>query len=61
MDNKLFYIEKPHIDFGYRAHPNMTVCMCTKSLCQIHNETFNIYTHFIPAIYIIVQIGMLLS
>ena len=45
-----------YIDVGYRAHPNMSVCMCTKSLCQMHNETMNIYTHLLPAFYMIYQL-----
>ena len=38
----------------------MTVAMCTKSMCQMHNETMNIYTHFLPALYILAQMVMLL-
>ena len=37
----------------------MTATMCCRSLCQVHNETMNIYTHFVPALYILVQLCML--
>ena len=57
---KLFFVEKEHIEVGYRAHDNMTVGMCCKSMCQIHNETGNIYTHFLPALYTLYQTILLL-
>ena len=50
---KLFFMERRHIEVGYRAHPKMTVGMCTRSICQLHNETMNIYTHMLPAFYIL--------
>ena len=52
---KLFFVEKEHIEVGYRAHENMTAGMCVKSLCQMHNETLNIYTHLLPAVYTLFQ------
>ena len=57
---KLFFMEKKHIEVGYRAHPKMTVRMCTRSICQLHNETMNIYTHMLPAVYILFQTFLLL-
>ena len=48
---KLFFVERDHITVGYRAHENMTIGMCTKTACMMHNETMNIYTHFLPALY----------
>jgi len=51
---KLFFVEKEHIKVGYRANHNMTFGMCCQSLCQVHNETGNIYTHMLPAIYILI-------
>ena len=35
--------------------------MCTKSLCQVHNETASIYTHFLPALYILAHLVLLLT
>ena len=56
---KLFFVEKEHIEVGYRAHENMTAKMCCRSVCQVHNETFNIWSHMLPAVYIIYQLVLL--
>ena len=32
-----WFMRLPHCRFGYRYHPEMNFCMCTKSLFQLHN------------------------
>lgn len=49
--HKMFYVHRDYITVGYRACPNMTVSKCTRSLFQLHNETTNVWSHLIPAIY----------
>ena len=39
----------------------MTVGMCCRSLGQMHNETGNIYTHMLPALYIFTQLVLLVT
>ena len=39
----------------------MTMGMCCRSLCQVHNETANIYTHMLPALYILIQLVLLIT
>ena len=50
----LFYVKRDFIRYGYRAHEDMNFKRCTSSLCMVHNETMNIYSHLIPGIYFIV-------
>ena len=47
--------------FGYRYHPEMDFCMCTKSLFQLHNQTMNVYTHMIPAIYMLNELRQIIT
>lgn len=41
--------ENPYIKSGYRR-PMNSAMMCFKSCAVLHNETLNIYTHFLPAV-----------
>jgi adiponectin receptor len=41
--------DNPHIITGYRAH--YTFSECAKSIFSIHNETGNIWTHLIGAVF----------
>ncbi|CAL8086655.1 unnamed protein product [Calicophoron daubneyi] len=46
--------QEPGILTGYR-YPESSFCLCLKSLFQLHNETLNIWTQIIPALYFFVQ------
>jgi adiponectin receptor len=46
--------------YGYRSHRNMTATRCLTSMIMgVHNETMNVLTHFIPAVYFLVQLNAL--
>ena len=47
----MFYVRVKYIKYGFRAHPNMTVGKCLRSLFMLHNETFNVWTHLISGSY----------
>jgi len=49
----MFCVLAPFISEGYRACPCMTVNKATSTLFMIHNETLNIWTHLLPAVYYI--------
>ena len=55
-----WFYRVPHTRFGYRYHPAMDACMCTKSLFQLHNQTMNIYTHLLPAVYFAIQLWQII-
>ncbi|KAF2476270.1 uncharacterized protein BDR25DRAFT_321791 [Lindgomyces ingoldianus] len=44
-----WYQDNPHIQTGYRPVSN-SYQSCLLSLSYLHNETINIYTHFLPAL-----------
>ncbi|ORY11487.1 hemolysin-III related-domain-containing protein [Clohesyomyces aquaticus] len=44
-----WYQDSPHIQTGYRPVSN-SYQSCVHSLSYLHNETVNIYTHFLPAV-----------
>ncbi|KAI5750330.1 hypothetical protein M8J76_014733 [Diaphorina citri] len=44
----------PYITSGYR--PILNAWGCLRSLCYVHNETVNIFTHGIPIFYILMTI-----
>ena len=46
-----FFERKRYIKLGYRAHQNLTVGKCTKSLFMLHNETFNTWSHLLCGVY----------
>ena len=52
--DNLFFVKRDYIRYGYRAHENMTFGMCTKTVCQVHNETGNVFTHLLPGIYFLI-------
>jgi len=56
-----WFFRIPYCRFGYRYHPAMDTCMCTKSLFQLHNQTMNIYTHLLPAIYFAIELGKVIA
>lgn len=43
------YLHNPHILSGYRVHFSRRLAL--HSLFRLHNETLNIWTHLLPAIY----------
>jgi adiponectin receptor len=45
------YFINPYMNEGYRVHYNMKDCLC--SIFSLHNETFNIWTHLLPLLFII--------
>ena len=56
-----FYVKMLFIKHGYRAHKNMDACKCAKSAFKLHNETFSVWSHFIPGIYYFVQLFMIMA
>jgi len=59
-----FWAQRPHISSGYRSLPiigESRVRWGIKSLFQLHNETVNVYTHLLPAIFLITITPQLLS
>ncbi|KYQ96643.1 putative basic-leucine zipper transcription factor [Tieghemostelium lacteum] len=55
MDSETFFTlmqkENPYIQSGFREHTNGSFWNCTKSIFQLHNDTFNIWTHLLGALY----------
>ncbi|KAJ8068107.1 hypothetical protein OCU04_003679 [Sclerotinia nivalis] len=51
--------DNPHIQSGYRRISHST-STCLHSCFQIHNETFNIWSHFIPCIIFIILEGAMI-
>ncbi|ATZ58273.1 hypothetical protein BCIN_16g01010 [Botrytis cinerea B05.10] len=51
--------DNPHIHSGYRQISHST-STCLYSCFQIHNETFNIWSHFIPCILFIILEGIIM-
>lgn len=51
-----WFFRVPHVRFGYRYHPAMDMHMCNWSMLQLHNQTMNILTHFLPALYFLFQL-----
>eukprot|EP01129_Flabellula_baltica_P016165 TRINITY_DN8488_c0_g1_i1.p1 TRINITY_DN8488_c0_g1~~TRINITY_DN8488_c0_g1_i1.p1 ORF type:complete len:282 (+),score=20.93 TRINITY_DN8488_c0_g1_i1:1225-2070(+) len=43
------YCIRPHITTGYRSPHNIPLCL--RSIITLHNETINIWTHLLTAIY----------
>ena len=52
-------IDSHHLKSGYR-HPDLSFMECFFSIFRLHNETFNIWTHFLGAIFFIIC-GVFLS
>lgn len=51
--------DNPHIYSGYRQISHST-STCLHSCFQIHNETFNVWSHFVPCILLIVLEGIMI-
>lgn len=47
--------ENPYILSGFREYTECSFFECAKSTCHIHNDTMNIWTHLIGAMWAIVQ------
>eukprot|EP01083_Nonionella_stella_P159882 522041_1 len=54
----IFLADNPHIINGYRRRSS--VSQCIKSVFRIHNETFNIWSHFLGAILFAVLFARLM-
>jgi alpha-D-ribose 1-methylphosphonate 5-triphosphate synthase subunit PhnI len=48
-----WFFRVPHVRFGYRYHPAMDVSMCNRSMLHLHNQSLNVLTHFLPALYFV--------
>jgi adiponectin receptor len=48
---EMYVFTRDHLRHGIRAKPNMTCVDCTKTVFKCHNETANIWTHLLAAIY----------
>ena len=46
---KCFHVYKKYISHGYRRE--QTVQQCYKTFFKLHNETMNVWTHLLPALY----------
>ena len=43
----------PHMEYGFRGHPNMNFSLSMKSLFLLHNETMSIYSHLFATFYFV--------
>jgi adiponectin receptor len=50
---------RPNIKYGIRANPNMDFVMATCTMTKCHNETGNIWTHLLAAMYFIYHLLLL--
>lgn len=57
-EDRPFFVRRCYIEHGYRADGfGMTFKQCTQSLYSyIHNESMNVVTHLLPAVYFTVHI-----
>ena len=46
---RIWFEKRPSITYGYRS--NMGYLKSTKSICMVHNETFNFWSHFVSFMY----------
>lgn len=60
LNKRLFYAKRKYVKFGYRANPDMTIGLATKTVLMCHCETLNIWTHFLPALYFTAQLVLIL-
>ena len=56
----LYWVERKFVNFGFRAHPEIKMSMCAGSLCQMHGETTNIWSHLLGMIYFIMLFVLML-
>ena len=52
-----WYQDNEYILYGYRPPTNSTA-KCFASWVYVHNETFNIFSHLLPAIFSLVSVGV---
>jgi len=57
---QIYFCHRDYIKFGYRANPNMTIGMCTKSLFMCHCETGSVWTHLLSGVYFIYHLILLI-
>ena len=57
----MYFSKREFIRYGYRAHPNMTFDMCSKTLLMCHCETGNVWSHLLSAIYFIYQLVLIIK
>ena len=50
----LWHAPKPFIKVGFRRES--TVAECAQSLCMVHNETCNVWSHLLGAVYFLIQL-----
>jgi adiponectin receptor len=58
---QMYFSKREFIRYGYRAHPNMTWGMCSKTLFMCHCETGNVWTHLLSAFYFMYQLMLLIN
>ena len=56
----LYYSHRDFVRYGYRAHPEMTWTLCSKTLFMCHCETGNVWTHLLSALYFIFELVRIL-
>ena len=54
------WLREPFIKSGYREAYS-TAWQCVQSLCYLHNQSFNIWSHLITSLYFMVRFGMIFS
>ena len=57
----LFFVKRDFIRYGYRAHEDMNFKRCTSTMCMVHNETMNVYSHLIPGLYFLYHLVLILT
>ena len=53
------HLRRPHITGGYRT--NHSICDCLQSLFQLHNETFNVWSHLIGCVIFLALLQVVAS
>ena len=54
------WLREPFIKSGYRQ-AYLTAWQCLQSLFYLHNQTFNIWSHYLASLYFLVRFGIVLT
>ena len=57
---EIYFCKREFIKYGYRANPNMTACMCLKTMFMCHCESGSVWTHLLSALYFVYHFTMII-
>jgi len=49
--HKIMHLDNSYLNHGYRRMPTNSYLNCFLSMFSLHNETLNVWTHFLPFLY----------